>query len=101
MKSDSLIENINDSKNDEKQYEIIESQIENNTLPIIEYSNYFPSENSKKEGNNIFISSEKEENNSEIQNLNKNKSKKKQLLNINNGTNIILNQMELKGIMKI
>ena len=94
MNSYSLIENINDSKNNENQYEIIEPQIENNKLPIIEYSNYFPSENSKKEGNKIFISSVKEENRNETHK--QNESEKKQLLNINNGTNISLESIGIK-----
>ena len=95
MKSDLLIEDINESKNEEKKYDSIEQQLENNNLPIIEHSNYFPFENSKNERNKFFISSEKEED--RIENKNKNENEKKQLLSINNGTNLILESNGIKN----
>ena len=100
MKSVLLIENINESKNDENQNETNKSQIESKNLPIIEHSNYFPSENSKNKGKKNLISSENEENKTEIQNKNEYEyeyeNEKKQLLNINNGTNLSLESNGIK-----
>ena len=95
MKSNSLIDNINDSKNEEIQYETIEPQIKNNNQPIIEHSNYFPFENSKNEGIKNFISSKKEKSRTETQKINKNE--KRQLLNINIGTNLSFEPIGIKN----
>ena len=95
MKSNLLIDSINDSKNEEIQYETIEPQIKNNNQQIIEHSNYFPFENSKNEGIKNFISSKKEKSRTETQKINKNE--KRQLLNINIGTNLSFEPIGIKN----